>query len=319
MQRFLCVAAVAILLSSPALAGKSGKQPKSDDTTELLRILKETKSRDAFLFTLRLLVEMDPQCDGLLPIVVRRADELGLLKGIASGKNSDEQEWLGESVKKILGARDTSNAPVGALIGVGLAANEAAPKLSKPEFPLTPRGKKKNEDVKVVVLTSCSAGIAPDMIGVDRLLASQVIPLLEERCKANKEKVVVLKSTPLDAYKRDNPDWRTKNPREIGEHFKADYVIDIEVVTASMYEPGTCIELMRGRATIAMKAYDMSKQQQEPDFDPIDYNFEFPRTNPVPVVEEPKSTFRQKFIRKIAQGLVLPYTPHTVNQRTMVD
>ena len=60
-----------------------------------------------------------------------------------------------------------------------------------------------------------------------------------------------------------------------------------------MFEPGTRNELMRGRATISMQAYDMSKQQQEPDFDPIEYNFAFPRTNPVPVDEEPKSTFRQ--------------------------
>src|SRR5258708_32626466 len=69
------------------------------------------------------------------------------------------------------------------------------------EYPLKPRPKHEKEDIKVVVLVSCTpGGISPEMIGVDRLLASEIIPLLEARCVENKEKVVVLKSTPIDKY-----------------------------------------------------------------------------------------------------------------------
>ena len=105
----------------------------------------------------------------------------------------------------------------------------------------------------------------------------------------------------------------------------------------SLYEPGTRRELMRGRVKIAMSGFDMSKSHKEPDvkivtsgsdmskshkepdYNPLEFNFEFPRTHPVPVVEEPKSTFRQRFVKYVADGLVQPFTPHYPAHRTIVD
>jgi hypothetical protein len=190
---------------------------------------------------------------------------------------------------------------------------------AKAEYPLKPQPKHEKEEVKVVVLTSCAPGISSEMIGIDKLLSTEIIPLLETRCTENKEKVKVLKSAPLDKYKRENPDWRSKQPVEFGEYFKADYVIDIEVRDISLYEPGTHRELMQGRATVQVTAYDMSKPLKEPSFAPPEMNFEFPKGHPVLVLDEPVTTFRQRFIKRIANDVVLPFTAHTSNQRIMVD
>src|SRR6266545_58473 len=113
---------------------------------------------------------------------------------------------------------------------LGHLINSDDPKL-KAEFPLKPRPQHEKQEVRVVVLTSCPPTDSPEMVGIDRLLAAEFIPLLEKRCLENKEKVVVLKSKAVDEFKKDNPNWRSMSPYDIGKHFKdADYVIDIEVL-----------------------------------------------------------------------------------------
>ena len=190
---------------------------------------------------------------------------------------------------------------------------------TKAEFPLKPRPKHEKEEVKVLVLTSCAPGLSPDMIGIDRLLAAEFIPLLEARCLENKENIKILKSAPIDAYKKENPEWRGQHPMEIGKYFKADYVIDIEVLSIGMFEPGTQRELMKGRAKIAVMAYDMSKPAKEPAYNPPESNFEYPRTHEKSRYDMPVSTFRQKFVKRIAEELVVPFAAHTTGQSVMVD
>ena len=191
----------------------------------------------------------------------------------------------------------------------------------KAEFPLTPHPKREKEEVRVVVLTSCALGISPDLNGSEHLLAAEVIPLLAKRCEENKEKVLVFKSAPLEEYKRDHPEWRSMHPKDIGkdEYFKADYVIDIEILEISIYEPRSKNQLLRGRAKIALAAYDCSKPLKEAAFPSTEMNFEFPRTHEVSVYDVPASTFRQKFIKRIAADLVVKFTAHNTDQRMPID
>ena len=187
------------------------------------------------------------------------------------------------------------------------------------EYPLKPRPKHEKEEVKVLVMTSCGGSSNADMIGVDRLLATEFIPVLEARCKDNKELVTVLKTQPLADFKRENPDWREMHPMDIGKKFGADYVIDIEVLEFSIIEPRTNQELMRGRSTVCMKAYDMSKSLREPAFRPVDYTFEYPKTHPIDRGEKSPARFRQDFVKKMAFDLVTPFTANTAQDKVSVD
>ena len=181
----------------------------------------------------------------------------------------------------------------------------------KAEFPLKPRPQHEKQEVRVVILTSCPPTSSPEMFGIDRLLAAEMIPLLEKRCLENKEKVSVLKSKAVDEFKKDHPNWRSMEPYDIGKHFKdVDYVIDIEVLNVSIFEQGTHDQLMRGRAKVRVAAYDLSKSLPDPV-----YNTEFidvyPGTAEVSVNDEPYSTFRLKFIKHLAAKLVLPFAAHS--------
>jgi hypothetical protein len=146
-----------------------------------------------------------------------------------------------------------------------------------------------------------------------------VLPLLEQRCAENKERIAVVRPDQLEQYKKENPKWRSQHPKEIGAFFKADYVIGIEVLESSIFETSKSRELLRGRAKISVTAFDMSKPLKEPDYDWPEFTFEFPRTHPVAESEESLSSFRKRFLKSVGADLVRPFTVHSRPQRVMVD
>jgi hypothetical protein len=107
MKRFLPAFALCFVLCSSTSAEKALKPvvAEADETAELMTILKETDSTDTFLVTLQLVVQLEPERKGLLATVIRRADDMGLLKGMASGKMTAEQEAFSDAVEKIMNAR----------------------------------------------------------------------------------------------------------------------------------------------------------------------------------------------------------------------
>jgi hypothetical protein len=187
------------------------------------------------------------------------------------------------------------------------------------KFPLKPRPKHEEEEVKVVVLTTCAQGLSSDVMGVDRALASEFIKLLQERCTENKEKVLVKRVTAIDEFKKKNPDWQGLSPVDIGKELKADYIIDIEVLDMTLYEEGSRKEFLHGRCHIAVTAFDLAQKSTEPAFAPPDFNLTYPSGHPMSVYDENVSTFKQKFIKRIAGELVLPFTAHSSEQRVLVD
>ena len=188
----------------------------------------------------------------------------------------------------------------------------------KADFPLKPLPTREKEEVRVLVLTSSPPSDSPEMVGIDRLLAAEIIPLLERRCLENKEKVVVKKLKLIDDFKRENPNWRSMKPYEIGKQFDADYVIDIEVLSINLFEPGTYRRLMRGRAQVSVAAYDMSKPLPDPVYN-TEFNDVYPGAAEVSVDDEPYSTFRQKFVKHLAARLVLPFSAHSSRQKINLD
>jgi hypothetical protein len=204
------------------------------------------------------------------------------------------------------------------IVLIAYLLNNGDPK-TPAEYPLKPRPKHEKEEVKVVVLSSCNPSFEADLVGIDRMVGSEFISLLEKRCKDNKELVTVLKTQALDDFKRKHLEWKSMHPIEIGKQLKADYVIEIEVLEASMYEPLSHFQLFKGQATVAVRAYDLSKQNQEPSFNPPDFNIDYPPGRPVPSDDTSPSSFRQKFTKFIAAKLVIMFADHTAEQKVPTD
>lgn len=200
------------------------------------------------------------------------------------------------------------------LLLLGYLSDTEDPKTNA-KFPLKPAKGHEKEEVRVVVLTSCAPD-DPSMMNIDRMLAAEFIQLLEKRCADNKENVKVLKSSVIDEFKRNTPNWRNMSPYEIGKKFNgANYVIDIEVLRISTVEPKSQNQLMRGRAQVAVAAFDLSKPLAEPAYNPPEMPFVYPSVAAVSINDIPASTFRQEFVRNMAKSLVNEFTAHTTNDR----
>jgi hypothetical protein len=89
--------------SKPATTKVAPDEP--DDATELLTLMNETESPDTFLIAVEALAGLEPERKGLIAAVVRNADRLGLLKGVASGKVTEHQEVITKMLEKLVQAR----------------------------------------------------------------------------------------------------------------------------------------------------------------------------------------------------------------------
>ncbi len=90
----------------PAKPAKSAApKDEPDDVAELLALINETESPDTFLIAVEALTGLEPERKGLVAAVVRNADRLGILKGIASNKVTEQQEAVAKALEKLLQAR----------------------------------------------------------------------------------------------------------------------------------------------------------------------------------------------------------------------
>jgi hypothetical protein len=169
---------------------------------------------------------------------------------------------------------------------------------------------KKKPEVRVVILASAGLETRPEFLRVDRELSSQLAKKLELGFKDNKEKVKVIPPARVEKYKDEHPQWRAMDAAEIGKHFDADYVIDLEIGDLSLYEPGSGNQLFRGHADIQISVVEVSKPDDEPMYKEA-FRCEYPKTKgPLPASDGNPSQFRQEFVAQMAKELSWRFTAH---------
>jgi hypothetical protein len=167
---------------------------------------------------------------------------------------------------------------------------------------------KKKKELRVVVLAYRGNGLSQDYFDADRTLASAFVRKLDETFKMNKERVTIVPLKDVESYKRSCDDWDQKPPSEIGKHFHADFVIDMELAQLSLYEPGAR-DIFHGHCLIPITIIDV-ENPGEP-FDHFDYDSEYPGSGQsVPMdMETNAQKFKAKFLAKIAIDLTGMFSP----------
>lgn len=84
---------------APAPASTPASSPKPPATraeliADLTTILRETESTDTFLLTLQSILAQDPTDKSVLPLVLRKAEKLGLLEGALFNPRPEQQLFL---------------------------------------------------------------------------------------------------------------------------------------------------------------------------------------------------------------------------------
>jgi hypothetical protein len=177
----------------------------------------------------------------------------------------------------------------------------------------------KDKEVKVVLLASAGLEIRPEFLRVDRELSHLIAAQLREAFKKNEEKVTVVPISKVEKYKDEHPNWHSLEPEEIGKYFNADYVIDIEIDSLSLYEPGSSNTLYRGRAAISIAVINTHQSVDGPIYKE-EYTCEYPRARgPIPTNDGNAVQFRQAFLNVVAREIAWRFTSHPVEDDFKCD
>lgn len=192
-----------------------------------------------------------------------------------------------------------------------------ANEMVQPEFPLAAgplrdKDRDKDKPVRVVLLCSAGMGIPPEFVGIDKSLAQKLAAHVGVVSRANKEKLEVVPASQVDLWKSKHPAWRTLKSEQIGKEFDADYVIDMEIVSMSMYEPGSHNQFYRGRAHVSITVLSGRPGAEGPVFNPKEYTCVYPEARGAVSVDmdTPPEKFKEEFIAYVVTDLAWLFTAH---------
>lgn len=164
----------------------------------------------------------------------------------------------------------------------------------------------KDKIVKVVILANMSSQKNLDFVHVDRDLAGAVSQALKDGFTRNKEKIVIIPNSFVEKYRDENP---SSTPVDVAKHFKADYLIELEINQISLYKPGSANTLFHGQADISVQVTDLNKQYDNLIYNK-EYTTEYPRWREIPADGASSSAFRQTFLARIGRELSWRFTAH---------
>ncbi|MFL5341006.1 MAG: hypothetical protein ACJ8F7_12735 [Gemmataceae bacterium] len=189
-----------------------------------------------------------------------------------------------------------------------------------PEYDLYKLGKKDKDkkELKLVVLPERGRGLTADFFGQERELANDFAKKLEAAFEENKAKVKIVPIKDVEAFKSTHSEWKGMKAQEIGKHFQADYVLDLELLSLSLYAPRSHQQFLQGSCRLSLTVYDVDKD------DPVktwSLSPTYPKNgNNQPVdIDNNIDQFRQTFYDRIAGKLVRFLTPSSTPDYMDID
>jgi hypothetical protein len=167
------------------------------------------------------------------------------------------------------------------------------------------------KEVRVVILTySNKLETRPELIGAERDLAQQFATKLREGCETNSERVVIVNPRKVEEFKSAHPGWSEADLSDVGRHFKADYVIYLEINHLSLFNKADMNSQYKGHADISVSLVNVNKPDGPPDRK--EFVCSYPsEAKAIPVdADNPISQFREAFFGHIAKKLSWYFTEH---------
>jgi hypothetical protein len=181
------------------------------------------------------------------------------------------------------------------------------------KMPLT---KNKKKEVTVVILASFANPLEsrPEVQTVDRELCEKLGQEMKKRFDANHEKIKIVPYHKVKSFVNADPDLNLTTKREIGKHFNADYVINLEINSMTFYE-GSYRQLFRGSTEIMVSVFDVKGEEGEsPIYNDI-YRTEYPTHGPIDAGSESVLSFRTLFMSRLARDLSRWFAAYPVDER----
>jgi hypothetical protein len=157
----------------------------------------------------------------------------------------------------------------------------------------------------------------PEAQGLERELNERLCAALKKRFESNRQKVNLVPPSRVQAYL--NQSARMPDLHELGKHFKADYVIALEVQGVRLYERGVR-DLYRGNLNLDVVVFDIKKPSGESSIFHETFRCEYPKNNPVPVeTGSSVGQFRAQFLDQVSRQLSRWFTSYPPEEQREYD
>ena len=177
----------------------------------------------------------------------------------------------------------------------------------------------KKKEVTVCIVTNfASLETRSEAIHADRELAETFADQLRNRAKENREKIKVVSPDKVRAYQIEG-ELAGRSLHDIGTHFKADYVIALDVNQLSLYEHGSSQQLYRGVTDLNIQVIDVSQAVGEATIFKDAYRREFPTSGPRAASDMSIGQFRGMFLNAVATDLARKFTAYPIESRHVMD
>ena len=110
---------------------------------------------------------------------------------------------------------------------------------------------KHKRDITLVVLPYHARSLPIDYSGTDLKLANAFAAHLTQKFKDNHEPVTVVPIHEVEKFKQTHPEWKSMGPKAIGEFFKADYILDMELSSLSLMDKQSRQQFLLGNIRVS--------------------------------------------------------------------
>jgi hypothetical protein len=176
----------------------------------------------------------------------------------------------------------------------------------------------KDKELTVVVLSNFKESqFQEDIRKADTELADQVSMYLRKRCEENKHKLKLISQAQVRSYQLKQLAKDDLDPVEMGKHFKADFVLQLEIDSLRIYEPRSYPKMFRAASQIDVKLYKI-KGKEDDGYVVLDkpYNAEFPK-EPINAEGGNPAQFRRMFLDKAGREIsrmFIAYPPEEMRE-----
>jgi hypothetical protein len=173
-----------------------------------------------------------------------------------------------------------------------------------------------NKEVTVVILTTFGYGeVRPEFLTMDRELSECLAQQMRKRFEENRDKVVIVPHSQVRTYLAKNHNDPLLAKKQIGKHFHADYVINVEINKLGLYEPRSFSMLLHGTAEVAVTVLDVKQPEGEGTIFERTFSGQFPEDHVQQVSDISMAVFRGQFLDYVADKLTRYFAAYPVEER----
>ncbi len=174
----------------------------------------------------------------------------------------------------------------------------------------------KKKEVRAMILVRNSPETNFEFMGADRELARSLHKQLTELVEANDQHLTLIPTAKVDAFKSSTPRWYEIELNRIGEHFKVDYIIYLEVNQLSV---NTTDMTLRARADVSVRLIDV--KHPDDSTSPKTFSCSYPSESNFQLADPdtPVQEFREKFLTYAAKRLAWYFAPHPVRDSHYIE